>query len=214
MDTGNPAMFNRYAYTENDPVNMLDPDGRQGTPFSIMRAHNNMQELRRTDPAAAAKAEKQAVGAIVAVGLLAVPGPEDVVIGVAAATKAGQAISGALKGAGAAKKIDVGSPPVSVGNTPNAARADLDAAGFPGSPTSQTSEVGTMHKNVPGADGPMDVRVMNGQAGASSGATNGPRMVTTRAGTNDGVRVDGSRFKNNESKSQRRAGCHTSLECN
>ncbi|MDB2439306.1 RHS repeat-associated core domain-containing protein [Hellea sp.] len=28
MDTGNPGMFNRYAYTWNDPVNLTDPDGR------------------------------------------------------------------------------------------------------------------------------------------------------------------------------------------
>ena len=27
MDTGNPAMFNRYAYVFNDPVNLIDPDG-------------------------------------------------------------------------------------------------------------------------------------------------------------------------------------------
>ena len=29
MDTGNPGMFNRYAYTFNDPVNMVDPDGEE-----------------------------------------------------------------------------------------------------------------------------------------------------------------------------------------
>lgn len=27
MDTGNPAMFNRYSYTWNDPVNLVDPNG-------------------------------------------------------------------------------------------------------------------------------------------------------------------------------------------
>lgn len=29
MDTGNPAHFNRYAYSYNDPINMLDNDGRK-----------------------------------------------------------------------------------------------------------------------------------------------------------------------------------------
>jgi len=29
LDNGNPGYFNRYAYTFNDPINNLDPDGRQ-----------------------------------------------------------------------------------------------------------------------------------------------------------------------------------------
>jgi len=29
MDTGNPSMFNRYSYANNDPVNMIDLDGRE-----------------------------------------------------------------------------------------------------------------------------------------------------------------------------------------
>ena len=29
LDTGNPGYFNRYAYTMNDPINGIDPDGRQ-----------------------------------------------------------------------------------------------------------------------------------------------------------------------------------------
>ncbi|MGJ8564893.1 MAG: RHS repeat-associated core domain-containing protein [Alphaproteobacteria bacterium] len=31
MDTGNPGYFNRYAYTMNDPINLIDPDGRQSS---------------------------------------------------------------------------------------------------------------------------------------------------------------------------------------
>lgn len=29
METGAPGMFNRYAYTMNNPVNLIDPDGQQ-----------------------------------------------------------------------------------------------------------------------------------------------------------------------------------------
>jgi RHS repeat-associated protein len=32
MQDGRTGMFNRYSYTLNDPVNMVDPDGRRGQP--------------------------------------------------------------------------------------------------------------------------------------------------------------------------------------
>lgn len=35
LDTGSPSMFNRYMYGNNDPVNMLDPDGRQSVLFGV-----------------------------------------------------------------------------------------------------------------------------------------------------------------------------------
>jgi len=45
MDTGHPGMFNRYAYTINDPINMTDPDGRQ---FTDVRGHVEAQVKRDT----------------------------------------------------------------------------------------------------------------------------------------------------------------------
>jgi uncharacterized protein RhaS with RHS repeats len=35
-----PDMFNRYAYAANDPVNMIDPDGRQGVADAVQRARD------------------------------------------------------------------------------------------------------------------------------------------------------------------------------
>lgn len=42
MDTGNPAQFNRYSYTWNDPINGFDPDGRE-TRLMIEAKHLDMQ---------------------------------------------------------------------------------------------------------------------------------------------------------------------------
>ena len=36
-DTGNPQMFNRYAYTWNDPVNAVDPDGGHPVVVFVVR---------------------------------------------------------------------------------------------------------------------------------------------------------------------------------
>ncbi len=63
---------------------------------------------------------------------------------------------------------------------------------------------------MPGRDGPIDVRIMDGQA--NGGQFKGPKIRTTRSGSaNDGVRSDGSRFRNNESKSQRLRESHIHL---
>jgi hypothetical protein len=103
----------------------------------------------------------------------------------------------------------VDSKGTAVRNSAAGARADLEGAGFKGAKTTETAENGTMHTGLPGKDGPMDVRIMDGQA---SGGDKGPRAVTTRSGTNDLVRSDGSKFRNNESIDQRRAESHIRLE--
>jgi len=112
----------------------------------------------------------------------------------------------------AAKKANfiVDSNGTAVRNSASGARQDLEAAGFPGTRTTETLENGTIHKGLPGKDGPMDVRVMDGQA--NGGAYKGERVRTTREGhSNDGVRSDGSKFRNNESKYQRLEESHIQL---
>jgi len=97
-----------------------------------------------------------------------------------------------------------------VRNSADGARADLERAGFKGNPTTQTSESGTLHSGVPGADGAMDVRIMDGQSTANP--NRGPRVVTRREGTNDPIRPDGSNFRANETKSQRQQESHIHLD--
>jgi ABC-type transport system substrate-binding protein len=99
----------------------------------------------------------------------------------------------------------VGSPGVTIPGNPAGARAALEEAGYKGTPSTKTSEAGTIH-TLPGKDGKMNVRVMDGSN------AHPPRAVTTRAGTNDPVRADGSKFKNNESKQERRSCSHIKLD--
>lgn len=78
-----PDMFNRYAYVGNDPVNKTDPDGQSCDGcFSVGLAIQN-----GVDPEFAFNSERKTAGpalaGVAAVGSLFVPGPEDVVVGLA-----------------------------------------------------------------------------------------------------------------------------------
>lgn len=80
-------------------------------------------------------------------------------------------------------------------------RQGFDEAGFPSRPATHTSESGTIH-TVPTPDGPVDVRTMEGSKHHPK------RAVFTEANTNSPVKPDGSKFRNNEPKQQRRAESH------
>jgi hypothetical protein len=70
---------------------------------------------------------------------------------------------------------------------------------------------GTVHEGVPGTDGEMDVRIMDGQA--NGGKYKGPRVITSNSkNKKDPVKTNGEKFRNNESKGERRQKSHIQLE--
>jgi RHS repeat-associated protein len=68
-------------------------------------------------------------------------------------------------------------------------RDGFDKAGFPSQPATKTNESGTVH-TVPTQGGPVDVRVMDGNA------SNPPRIVVSHPGTNNPKTPDGKATNN------------------
>lgn len=112
LQTANPGFFNRYAYVFNDPINGTDPTG-----MCLDAACPSMGEFMAGDYQGAietgqAYSKGYMTGAAGAASLF-IPGPEDVAIGVFAATKVGQGIAnvggkiaGAIKGALGGSKVN------------------------------------------------------------------------------------------------------------
>jgi hypothetical protein len=83
--------------------------------------------------------------------------------------------------------------------------ADMRQAGLPERPASTTSETGTIF-TAPNSGNPMDIRVMEGGSGGP------PRVVTSRAGTNDPLLPSGQQFPNGTLRQVRRDQSHVELD--
>lgn len=58
MDTGDPSYFNRYSYTANDPINLVDPNGQK---FEF--AEGSSKEFKENVASAFAKISESKEGA-------------------------------------------------------------------------------------------------------------------------------------------------------
>lgn len=189
---------NLYAYVANDPVNGRDPMGTQSSMIAsaerTKEALVSLWEAVKEYPAETA----EIVGNVATLVGIATAQPE-IIAG-------GRVISAA----GTAAKIDAAVPKpdfvvtrdgTAVRPTTSGNRADLDAAGYPSRPATRTGESGTIH-TVNGTD----VRIMDG------GPNHGPRIVTSRGGTNDPVKPNGQQFPNGTPKAERKSGSHIELD--
>lgn len=185
--------FNRYRYSLNNPYKYTDPDGRCESiaTCQMMRDDLDLINGRMSRQEYDSRTKARAGGVLFGLAIVATRGRALSWI------NAGRTVQARLN------QVEVGG--IKVGETPSAARTDLEKAGFPGQAISNAAgtETGTLH-NIPGLK--MDVRVMNG------GPHHGPRIVTTRQGSSQPVNPSNGRNFGNISKDQQRAQSHIKLK--
>jgi hypothetical protein len=197
---------NWYAYVQNDPTNKTDPTGMIGSYESTDPKKDPTSQLGAAQ--AKVSTEHPGVAAGMAVGALVLTGGVEVGVAFGGSTTVATTaapVSGMAPGLAGKPDFVVTPEGTAMRPTPEGNRASLEGAGFPGRATTQSSESGTTH-TVPGPGGKStDIRIMDGGTGGP------PRVVTTRAGTNDPVKPNGSQFPNGTPKQARRDGSHVDL---
>jgi hypothetical protein len=100
-----PGYFNRYAYTMNDPVNLVDPEGEQAIPgWAYQQQLARDRAMRSGNPGeldrvVAQQARDNAVAAGAVISIFT-PGPDELLVGAAVAGKvASSAVSRSTAGA-------------------------------------------------------------------------------------------------------------------
>ncbi|RZI99383.1 MAG: RHS repeat-associated core domain-containing protein, partial [Brevundimonas sp.] len=207
--------LNLYAYVSNDPVNAVDPTGQQSFPGTVNRTVAEQRALNEgyAEIVRDCLANPGNCADAIALGIdvATVPSGEGLVFAAGRRTL-GRIIGKALgdstpeptlpRAPGEGVDFVVSSDGTAMRPTPRQQREDFEANGMPGLPTTQTTESGTIHTTP---DGRTDVRIMDGSA------AHPPRVVTTRAGTNEAVRPNGQQFPNGTPRQTRRDGSHRSF---
>jgi RHS repeat-associated protein len=116
-----PSMFNRYAYAGNDPVNAMDPDGRQyvscmdGVCVSAPSpGFDDEAEMRQLETDQIQGPQSVAVVAAVAVGLI--DGPQPGPVDVAAQGAAGRIVANGIASTAKASKVQKSTSTVRIGD--------------------------------------------------------------------------------------------------
>jgi len=175
LRAGDGFAFNRFAYADNNPNGLIDPDGRDPKVPWYQRAWVAVRSFLNSP--AALRAERAAAQGVIAAES-SEGSPAEALV--EADISISQAEMQAMQMEAKAQAVQSAQSPnvvggVQVGNTPSQARQALEEAGHEGTPVTNPNgtETGTLHTI---SDKKMDVRVMDG------GSDHGPRIVTNRTG--------------------------------